>query len=431
MEENFDDLYIDEYFMQIARELEVHDVLFYFFWDLGKPKFTKEINTACVSFDNEGNFVSFMFNPDFWMKSSHIKRKFIICHEILHVLFKHGKRMVGSDPHLNNIAMDISINHTLINKFGFRKEDIEDWEQLCFVETIFKNQNIPNDKNFEYYYELLADGNEENNADDMESLDEHSKNEDDDSVGQILKQFSESTDDKMNDEDKENWKDIIEQELIDNDNEGLSNWVGQEAGHGESFYDYFLKTEKIKPKKKWETIITKWVNNHITYDLKQEESWLVQNKRFTTINTDFSIPYENEDEYLTNKKDKINLFFFQDVSGSCIHLVDRFFKAASSIPKERFNIRTFIFDTNVLEIDLKDKKIHIGGGTSFSVIEQYIQFIIKKEKIKYPSAVFVITDGYGNMVKPEKPENWYWFLNTTYKNYIPKESKVYNLKDFE
>ena len=46
-------------------------------------------------------------------------------------------------------------------------------------------------------------------------------------------------------------------------------------------------------------------------------------------------------------------------------------------------------------------------------------------------AVFVITDGYGDVFLPEKKKNWYWFLSEDAKNYIPKESKVFMLEDFE
>lgn len=426
--ENYEELYIDEYFLQISRELELHDSIFYYFWQLGKPKFTKQIDTACVSFDNEGNFIQFLFNPDFWISSSHIKRKFIICHEILHVLFKHGKRMIGKDPHLNNIAMDISINHTLINKFGFKKTDIKGWEYLCFVDTVFKDStNIPNNKNFEFYYKLLEEKYEESNADNMGSLDNHSKIGNSDDNDSILEKFDEFVSNSMTDEEIEKNSELLEKEL-----ENLSNDEKEKlAGQSKGFFEYILNKKKVITKKKWETIIRKWINKHLKVSLKQEESWLTQNKRFQAIETNFIIPNENEDENLILEKHKLNVFFFLDVSGSCISLLDRFFNAANSIPKERFNIRIFTFDTNIREIDMKNKKIIVGGGTSFSIIEQYVQFLKNKEKINYPNAVFVMTDGYGNNVKPEKPENWYWFLSTNYKKFIPKTSKVFELSEFE
>lgn len=424
--ENYEELYIDEYFMQIARELENHNVLFYYFWDLGKPKFTEEIETACVTFDREGNFTSFLFNPNFWISCSHNKRKFVICHEILHVLFQHGKRMKGDDFHLNNIAMDITINHTLLRKFNFKKEELDGWEKFCFVETIFEDKNIPNDRNFEYYFSLLQDKNIKNNSEYFSTIDDHNKLENHEDSEEIMSGIGEKVESNFNEEEKKEWEEQLE-------TEGLNKefFENTEAGKGKGFFEYIFHKEKVAVKKKWESIIIKWVNNRKTNHYKDEESWLVQNKRFSAIKTDFSIPYLKDEEIITDKKDKNNLFFFQDVSGSCVHLIDRFFKAANSIPKERFNIRIFTFDTDVSEIDIKNPKIKIGGGTSFSIIEQYIQFIIKQEKIKYPDAVFIITDGYGNVVKPEKPQNWHWFLSSNYKKFIPNNSNSYNLKDFE
>lgn len=52
--------------------------------------------------------------------------------------------------------------------------------------------------------------------------------------------------------------------------------------------------------------------------------------------------------------------------------------------------------------------------------------------MRYPEAVFVITDGYGNRVKPARPEKWYWFLTPGGSRYcIPKECNIYNLQDYE
>jgi predicted metal-dependent peptidase len=85
----------------------------------------------------------------------------------------------------------------------------------------------------------------------------------------------------------------------------------------------------------------------------------------------------------------------------------------------------------VEETSLKSNKIYGGGGTSFNIMENKIQSIMKSENKKYPKAVFVITDGYGNKVSPEKPEKWYWFLSANYTHYIPSQSKTYKLSDFE
>jgi hypothetical protein len=121
-----------------------------------------------------------------------------------------------------------------------------------------------------------------------------------------------------------------------------------------------------------------------------------------------------------------------DTSGSCYNYKERFFQAALSLPKEKFKIRLFCFDDNIKETTLESRKVYGGGGTSFEIIESHIQKIMKEERLDYPEAVFLITDGAGTNVMPEKPDRWYWFL-TPYstRNLIPEKSKVYELKDFE
>ena len=80
----------------------------------------------------------------------------------------------------------------------------------------------------------------------------------------------------------------------------------------------------------------------------------------------------------------------------------------------------------------KDRKIKGGGGTSFQCIEDKIQEIVQKEGVKYPKAVFVITDGYAWRFNCEQPKNWYWFLTEGRStDAIPEESHTFNLRDYE
>ena len=124
------------------------------------------------------------------------------------------------------------------------------------------------------------------------------------------------------------------------------------------------------------------------------------------------------------------MWFFLDTSGSCYHLKDRFFAAAASLPERRFNVRLFCFDTAVQETTLASGKIYGGGGTSFRIIEKHIQGEISSKGCKYPE-VFVISDGYGDLVSPQHPSKWHWLLtdNGT-KDYISKKSSVHELKDY-
>ncbi len=130
--------------------------------------------------------------------------------------------------------------------------------------------------------------------------------------------------------------------------------------------------------------------------------------------------------------DRIPIHLYMDTSGSCIKYKERFFRAALSLPKERFAVRLFCFDTKVKETTLESRKVYGGGGTSFSIIEGNIQKVMKQEKTNYPEGVFIITDGAGNFVHPQFPERWHWFLTRRgSKGCIPNESKTYKLDDFE
>jgi hypothetical protein len=133
-------------------------------------------------------------------------------------------------------------------------------------------------------------------------------------------------------------------------------------------------------------------------------------------------------------RDRVDVWFFQDTSGSCVEYAERFFKAAASIPDDRFKIRMFCFDTRVYETSIESGELFGFGGTSFQPIEDAIQSIINKEKnTQYPQRVFVITDGLGSNVQPQHPDRWHWFITEGYNSirYIPEKSTHYKLKDYE
>jgi hypothetical protein len=113
-------------------------------------------------------------------------------------------------------------------------------------------------------------------------------------------------------------------------------------------------------------------------------------------------------------------------------LKDRFFKAARTVDPRKIDLRLFSFDTRTEELDIKTGRVHGGGGTCFRCIEGQIQRCMSTDKTRYPDQVFIITDGDGTSVRPEKPDRWIWFLaGEETKRYIPSQSKIYYLKDFE
>jgi hypothetical protein len=245
-------------------------------------------------------------------------------------------------------------------------------------------------------------------------------------------------DDSLSDEEKQEIKDMIKKHFEGKDED---NKEDKSRGDSPGGAWHFVKTEYVKPKRKWEIVIRRWAKKLLRNEFDNFEHWMRINRRIVMLPEEIVLPTEME---VQEREDdgKIQVYFFLDTSGSCSHLADRFWRAAMSVPKDRFDKRLFCFDTKVYEVSEKEKKLYGFGGTSFDIIEKRIQDDVRKGVIRsYPQAVFVITDGYGNQVNPEKPERWHWFMST-HGNYeksipswvlrmIPKKCKFYNLSDFE
>lgn len=473
-------------FGRIAQTLDGFHGVFYQFWKMGKPFFTNMVPTAAVSFNKEGVYTNFLFNPKFWAALNFRQRMFVIAHECLHVILNHGRRAtLTPNRSMANIAMDLVVNHMLVNKFSFTRADGPDdvllrfhEEQMaelkeklaaeaaqkalsgeiednnvdgdeesaeptvvvtteigeeeaeskdgkppvsaCWLDTIFPGEDIPTNQTYEFYYNLLKKRAKKMGCSVILLLNDHD--------GLSNKEFSDKIIEKLNknlsDDEKNTLKDLIEKHFQQEDENKSNKHAGTDAGCSWTF----AKVSRVKPKKKWETVIQKW-SRSMAYEDVYVETWLRQNRRFADQPDDIMLPADMDDEDKRHKR--ILVWFFQDTSGSCSGFVDRFFKAAMSLPPDRFDVKMHCFDTRVYETDLKSKKLSGFGGTSFSCIEDYIQSYCKANNVVYPKAVFVITDGYGDTVVPEAPKNWYWFLSEEYKDYVPKQSNCFLLKDYE
>lgn len=440
------EVFTNDEFYAMSRALEIHHSVFYAFWQMGKPCFVDDTDTAYVRFDQEGNFIKFAMNQKFWRKANFTTQQFIVCHEALHVILNHGARVRENRSIITNQALDIVVNHLIVNKFGINRDEIDNWKKLCWIDTLFpKRKDILQDGNFEYYYNLIkqemksksgqgkgqgGSSGGESGGDQGESqgqiADDHDKSFVD---GNDLEKVIEKLDENLNPEEKQSIKDMIEKHFQENTGEGSSKSRGTAAGGGWKFME---DPKKIQKKSKWETVIKKWVNNHIFVNAKDKEQWARVNRRFTFMqNSDFFIPSEMEVEDYDEKKIKIQVHFFLDTSGSCSGLASRFWKAANSLPEDRFDVKLFCFDTRVYKVDIEKKKLYGFGGTSFDIIENYIQAHLKESNNKYPEAVFMITDGYGNNVRPQYPDRWHIFLTDDNKRCFPSNCRFFELKDYE
>jgi hypothetical protein len=368
-------------------------------------------------------------------------------------LFYHGLRInlltKPEELQTANLALDIVVNHFLTDVLGFDRANVdppvppEDLTpeqrkqfpngfpdgRLCWIESVFPDpKRRPSvGQSFEYYHTLVKKEIEQNPngaAGQMSSIDDHSglNSFNNATFEKKMKESLDRTDQDALDQTPQ-FKEMAKKELEDPKNKAVAKQAGIDAGNSW----IIVKVKKVIPKRKWETVIKNWASKYLQE--KVAEQWQKTHRRMVNMPKDFLIPSEHEiEEY---EKNRIPVWFFQDTSGSCAHLAERFFNAAQTLPEDRFIVKMHCFDTKVYETDLKSKKLYGFGGTSFTCIEQYIQDQVRKTRCAYPDACFIITDGYGDRVSPEKPQRWFWFLSESYKDCIPKESKTFMLTDFE
>jgi predicted metal-dependent peptidase len=433
---------------EISQSIISHHGVFYQFWQLVRPRYTnsKKYPTACVVFNRENNCIDFIINKKFWNKRTAAQKTFIICHECLHVMLEHGSRASSTlakiNPVMVNACLDIPINEMLVKYFDFNRKEIDKRNKFCWANTVFKEKDVPNDKSYEYYFNKFKNdpdtqeismcgmGSEESGDGELETNSHENLNSfnNEDAKKQI-----EDLIDSLSDEEKESLKDIAQR--IDRNSKDGDSKNGKMAGTGSGGLTKIMGNIKPKPKRKWESIIKKW-SQKITRKERDQTHWISRNRRASSICSDMFLPSEMEHEIKKNSGDKIDVWMFLDTSGSCIDLAPRFWKASRSLPADKFNVKYHCFDTEVFklnETDVKEGKLYGFMGTSFIALESFIQQTIKKEGKRYSNigAVFVITDGYGDYIKPEKPKKWYWFLSTDCKEYIPRDSHIFSLKEFE
>lgn len=415
-----------EEFMELSLLLQSSHEIFYLLWNLGKPRFIKDekLDTAAIVFNSEdGSVLEMIIDQKFWGDLKTIpERKFVIAHECSHVFLNHPKRMLKLDMEIANVAADLAVNHMLVNSFGMLRSEVDPNDRFIWIDKVFDpKENVSDNETFEFYYrKIMNSESAKAKVPSLSTVDDHSGfgDIDEDTYKDIVDHLEEN----LSDQQKEVIKDILKKHI-----ENESTQAGTRGGNIWKMFS----TAQVKKKRKWETVIKKWAAFSIKKEMKDKVSWVKDDRRLSFMNKNVFLPSEHEMEDLNKKKDKIDVFFFMDTSGSCHHLSKRFFDAAKSLPEDKFNVRAFSFATSVHPVKLESGRVGMGMGTYFHIIEAAIQRIISKEDIKYPKAVFVLTDGYGSTVNPQYPERWFWFLSSQYKTYIPNKSKCFKLSDYE
>lgn len=398
-------------FYGISNQLLQFHEIFYKFWTVGHPVFTDKIPTAAVAFDKKnGKFLQFLFNPKFWDYLDNYERCYVIAHECLHVILNHGIRARGEDKRKAAIAIDIIVNHILTSNLGLKLTPR--LLEGCHFQTVFKEPaKIPKNKSYEFYYNYLKEHPEEM-QDGVEGADHGYLMELD--IDGLLEHIFENQ--NLSKEQKAEIKEKLESELKKAGTESLDNILD-------------IHTEpKRHTNFRWEVLMRKIVKTKMSKVMREYQgaNWVKENRRSALLPSDVMLPL-----YLNEKPEfKYEMWFFQDVSGSTVHLASKFRDVALAIPEKIFDVKFFTFDTATREVDLKKGEIRGGGGTEFSHISTFIENKIKKDKRKYPSTCVMISDGEGTPFSPQFPENWLYIL--THKNLecLPPNPKYVLLDEF-
>jgi len=136
---------------------------------------TEQIETAGVTMTNKG--VRLFYNPNFVKSLTHEEVKYLILHELFHVLLRHQDRAGERDHKIANIAMDMILNDVIYDEII---------RPLSYSKEINGALRTPNEyggrKNFESLYDWLM--KEKDKYENEQTLDEHGDpTEQDDSDG--------------------------------------------------------------------------------------------------------------------------------------------------------------------------------------------------------------------------------------------------------
>ncbi len=386
--------------------------LFYSLWSLVNinivPEDNQHIETMAISFDHYSRKpLTLEINEGFLGSIDEYTTQFCICHEMLHVLLRHGERAgenLGTP--VANVAMDIAINHMLVNNYGFIRDMINGQEKLCWVDTVFKDKNgnpkdVSTNLTYEEYYKLITE--------DPDFKEGQTQTSDHSGLGTLSDGASNSIMSSLG---------KMSQKEVDPINKDIQKGMGQSPGTDPGNKSIVAKKSRTKSNRKWAEAISKNLTGML--DITDGYQWAIPNRRIQELQSDFCMPSEGN---MLEEKPRIRVAVFLDTSGSCESFAEPFMQLADEIPNSKFNISVWCFDTETYETDLKSRELHGFGGTCFKCIEKTLS-----ELRQYPDAVFIMTDGYGTNVNPKHPDRWHFYMTQNFsRNCVPEKSHVHEI----
>lgn len=338
-------------------------------------EFVDDLGTAGVAQN------SLVIDRNFWKILNSKEKEFLLDHELLHVYFKH----VFEEDNDDNLFQDLAINSYLLSCGRYCKGDIP----TLYKEGQFPDKlNLPDGKSHLWYKEAVPHFK----IDLLQRL-----------SSKRCKISAENLVEKLKNKQKTSGQKASE--------EFVSEWI--------------VKEKKLCERIKFSTFVKDFCRGRTTvfsrYDLT--ESWIPARRSLQSGTLLFQSESLIEDDGITRKN---IVLVFLDFSESCKVLWSDFVSTAKSIPKRFFQVKTFVFNTNVKEISLDNVPL-AGGGTDFAILAA------EAANHNYDS-VFVITDGAGtNLDIPlERRKDWIWFLpRNSIINLIPRECRIEFLSLFE
>lgn len=290
-----------------------------------------------------------IYNPKFIEDLNDIELvQFVLAHEVMHIMFKHGLRRQSRDPKLWNIAADYVIN-LMLRDSGFKI-----WDK-CFISSKYAGMST------EQVYDLLEQEMEKNGG--------GSGGMPQDGLGDDVMEPSDLAPEEQRELDRK-----IEQQVAQAAN--MARMAGKLEGGLERFVN-----EILNPKVPWQDLL----QNYMSRVVHDEESWTRRNRRF-------------EDIYLPSRYNKRmgEVIIIGDTSGSITNEeLARVGTEAASIADlaKPESIRLVWADTKVAGEQVFDAHDVItpepkgGGGTDMRVPLEYAEQFD-------PQVVILITDGY-------------------------------------
>ena len=344
------------------------------------------------------------FSPGFMENLSDKELDFIMMHEILHIVLRHGSREQKRNSALFNEACDIVVNSNILKSNGMRLDSItlsEYGESMHLVSGEEGYKYTAEEVYRIMYYDLKSKGIDPENLKfkALSTFDDHTRWKD------------------LSGKEKDEWRKHICDACSAISIRDPSNQRGQLPLFAERMI------EEIKnPKVDWRTVLNDFIEEEIC-----DYSFSPPDRRFDDF--DFMIPAFNDTEAVVK-----NILFMIDTSGSVSDemLCDAYSEIYGAV--ERFNGKLQgslgFFDCEVTDPipfsspeELLEIKPKGGGGTDFDIIFEYV---FDKMADELPTGIIILTDGFAPIPDESKAKGIpvLWIISNDVV--VPEWGKVIN-----